>query len=273
MSKWEYIKENYIDKGLKIFPVVPNGKTPMIDNWQTECSCDYMQVLYWYTNCPNCNWGLPCTPNNIFAIDLDVHNKDKNGIDSFNKIINDIRDFPITIDFYDIYSNTKIQETPSGGIHIIFQSDDELKNVSNGSNVFKDYPGIDTRSDGYILVEPSIINDKPYHFIIDYDIAPMSDELKQFIIKNANLKTDKKKEPYEKPKHVDVGDRDNQLFDYINSLYFKTRLDYEEILLLANHFNETVFDKPLSEKSVTYKVKKAFDKDRSSCIFVKIHEE
>ena len=273
MSKWEYIKENYIDKGLKIFPVVPNGKTPMIDNWQTECSCDYMQVLYWYTNCPNCNWGLPCTPNNIFAIDLDVHDENKNGIDSFNKIINDIRDFPITIDFYDIYNDTKIQETPSGGIHIIFQSDSELKDVSNGSNVFKDYPGIDTRSDGYILVEPSVINDKPYHFIIDYDIAPMSDELKQFIIKNANLKTDKKKEPYQKPKHVDVGDRDNQLFDYINSLYFKTRLDYEEILLLANHFNETVFDKPLSEKSVTYKVKKAFDKDRSSCIFVKIHEE
>lgn len=273
MSKWEYIKENYIDKGLKIFPVEKNGKKPLIDNWQNECSCDYMQVLYWYTSCPNCNWGLPCTPNNIFAIDLDVHDKDKNGIDSFNKIINDIRDFPITIDFYDIYNDTKIQETPSGGIHIIFQSDSELKNVSNGSNVFKDYPGIDIRSDGYILVEPSIINDKPYHFIIDYDIAPMSDELKQFIIKNTNLKTDKKTEPYHKPKHVDVGDRDNQLFDYINSLYFKTRLDYEEILLLANHFNETVFEKPLSEKSVTYKVKKAFDKDRSSCIFVKIHEE
>ena len=273
MSKWEYIKENYIDKGLKIFPVVPNGKTPLIDNWQTECSCDYMQVLYWYTNCPDCNWGLPCTPNNIFVLDLDVHDKNKNGIDNFNKIINDIKDYPIPIDFYDIYSDTKIQETPSGGIHIIFKTDNELKNISNNSNVFENYPGIDIRTDGYIVVQPSIINDKEYKFVSNSDINDIDNILKEFILTNVSLKTDKKKEPYQKPKHVDVGDRDNQLFDYINSLYFKTRLDYEEILLLANHFNETVFDKPLSEKSVTYKVKKAFDKDRSSCIFVKIHEE
>lgn len=275
MSKWDYIKENYINKGLKIFPVVPNGKTPLIDNWQNDCSCDYMQVLYWFTNCPNCNWGLPCTPNNLFVLDLDVHDKDKNGIDNFNKLLNDIYDIPIKVNLYDIFkSDTTIQDTPSGGIHIIFKTNERLKNVSNGSNVFENYPGLDIRTDGYILVEPSVINDK-YYKIFDDNIIPgnMSNVLENFIINNTSLKSEKKKEPYEKPKHVAVGDRDNQLFDYINSLYFKTRLDYEEILLLANHFNETVFDKPLSEKSVTYKVKKAFDKDRSSCIFVKIHEE
>ena len=32
MNKWKFIKENYIDKGIKIFPVIPNGKTPMIEN-------------------------------------------------------------------------------------------------------------------------------------------------------------------------------------------------------------------------------------------------
>lgn len=272
MSKWEYIKENYVDKGLKIFPVVPNGKTPMIDDWQIECSCDYMQVLYWYVNCPDCNWGLPCTSNNLFVLDLDVHDEDKNGIDNFNKIINDIRNFPITIDFYNLYNDTKIQKTPSGGIHILFESDDDLKNISNNSNVFKDYPGIDIRTDGYIVVEPSVIDNKPYKFIKNCTLTSMDDDLKQFVIKNASLKTDKKKEIYQKPKHVDIGDRDNQLFDYINSLYFKTKLDYEEILLLANHFNETVFDKPLPEKTVNYKVKKAFEKDRGSVIYVKITE-
>lgn len=275
MSKWEYIKENYIDKGLKIFPVVPNGKTPMIDNWQTECSCDYMQVLYWYTNYPNCNWGLPCTPNNLFVLDLDVHDENKNGIDNFNALLNNIYDMPMKIDLYDMFeTDTTVQETPSGGIHIIFKTNENLKNVSNGSNVFEKYPGIDIRTDGYILIEPSDINDNCYK-ILNYGIEPgnMNNVLENFIIKNANIKSEKKKEPYKKPTKVDVGDRDNQLFDYINSLYFKTRLDYEEILLLANHFNETVFDKPLSERSVAYKVKKAFDKDRSSCIFVKIHEE
>ena len=90
MDKWEYIKTNYIDKGLKIFPIVRDGKTPLIDKWQEECSCDYFQVLYWYTNCKDCNWGLPCTPNNLFVLDLDVHDENKNGIDNLNKILQDI---------------------------------------------------------------------------------------------------------------------------------------------------------------------------------------
>lgn len=275
MSKWDFIKENYIDKGLKIFPIVPNGKTPLIENWQTECSCDYFQVLYWYNSCPNCNWGLPCTPNDIFVLDLDVHDENKNGIENFNKLLNDIYDIPMKVDLYDIFeTDTSIQETPSGGIHVIFKSDENLKNVSNGSNVFEKYQGIDSRTDGYILIEPSHINNKCYK-IINKGIIPgvMSNVLQNFIINNANLKTEKKKEPYKKPTRVEVGDRDNQLFEYINDLYFKTRLDYDEILLLAEHFNETVFEKPFSERTVEYKVKKAFSKDRGCCIFVKISSE
>lgn len=272
MSKWEYIKTNYIDKGLRIFPVEPNGKTPLIENWQNDCSCEYMQVLYWYTNCPNCNWGLPCTPNELFVLDLDVHDENKNGIDSFNKIINEISDFPFEIDLFG-YCDTIIQETPSGGIHVIYKTDDDLKNVSNGSNVFEKYPGIDIRTDGYIVVEPSEIKGNEYKIISENkDISVMPKELKEFVLSNANLKTEKRKEPYKKPTHVDIGDRDNQLFDYINDLYFKTRLDYDEILLLANRFNETVFEKPLPEKTVAYKVKKAFNKDRGTCIFVKLSE-
>lgn len=273
MDKWKYIKENYIDKYIKIFPVEPNGKKPLIENWQNDCSYDYFQVLYWYTNCPNCNWGLPCTPNNIFAIDLDVHGKDTNGIDNFNNLLNMELNLAFYVDLYDLYNNTKIQETPSGGIHILFKTDNELKNISNNSNVFKDYPGIDIRTDGYIVVQPSAINDKEYRFINESDINMIDDDLRSFILTNANTKDKKKKEPYKKPTHVDVGDRDNQLFAYINDLYFKTRLDYDEILILVNHFNETVFDKPFSKKTIEYKVKKAFGKDRGSCIFIKIKEE
>ena len=87
MSKWEFLKENYIDKGLKIFPVIPNGKTPMIDKWQEECSSDYFQVLYWYEQCPECNWALPCTPNDIFVLDLDRHDPNKDGVENFAKLI------------------------------------------------------------------------------------------------------------------------------------------------------------------------------------------
>lgn len=266
MNKWEYIKENYIDKGLKIFPVAPNGKTPLIDKWQENCSCDYMQVLYWYTQQPDCNWGLPCTPNNIFVLDLDVHDENKNGVDNFGKICDKI----FTDNDYDNDIQC-VQMTPSGGEHHIFKTDDELKNVSNGANVFKDYQGIDIRTDGYILVSPSEINGKRYSFETIGGCVPqtMHRKLKKFVIENAGLKTEKKQTEYKKPTSVDVGDRDNQLFGYINNLYFNTKLDYDEILTLALYFNENVFDTPFNEKKVVYKVKKAFDKDRPEFIIMK----
>lgn len=268
MSNWDFLKKNYIDKGLKIFPIQPNGKTPLISNWQNDCSSDYFQVLYWYTNCKDCNWGLPCTPNNLFVLDLDVHDENKNGIINFQKI-------EVMLwgedEYYDV--EYMMQHTPSGGVHLIFKSDDELKNVANGSNVFKDYPGIDIRTDGYIVVEPSVINDKGYEFEHHKQPLKMPDKLKKFIIDNVSLKNDSKKEPYKKPTSVECGDRDNQLFSYINNIYFKTSLDFDEVLVLAKYFNDNILEKPFPEKTVEYKVKKCFEKDRNMYIHIKINEE
>lgn len=274
MNKWEFLKENYIDKGLKIFPIVPNGKTPLIDKWQENCSCDFFQVLYWYTNCPDCNWALPCTPNNLFVLDLDRHDPNKDGVKNFNKLIDTILDDSEYDNFYWINCT---QRTPSGGEHYIFKTDNDLKNVSNNSNVFKDYPGIDIRTDGYILVEPSEINGKNYLYITldsvtKQHVLPqnMPLQLKLYILENTKSKEDIKKQPYEKPKIVEKGDRDNQLFSYINNIYFKTRLDYDEILCLAKNFNETILEEPFPEKTVEYKVKKVFLKNRNKFIFIKV---
>lgn len=263
MNKWEFIKENYIDKGLKIFPIVPNGKTPMIEKWQEDCSCDYFQVLYWYNSCPNCNWALPCTQNNLFVLDLDRHDPKKDGVENFEKILRDL-----DID----YHVTMCQHTPSGGIHYIYKTDEELKNVANNSNVFEDYQGIDIRTDGYIVVEPSETEKGMYTFEDPKNINEIPEKLKNFILENVKLKSDIKKEPYEKPKVVEKGDRDNQLFSYINNIYYKTRLDYDEVLCLANYFNETILEEPFPEKTVIYKVKKVFQKDRATMIFINLDE-
>lgn len=268
MNKWEFIKTNYIDKGLKIFPVVKNGKTPMIEKWQEECSCDYFQVLYWYENCPDCNWGLPATENDLFILDLDRHDKEKDGVENFERLIDDNN-----IKHYYI-SNTLKQITPSQGEHIFFKTDEELKNVVNSANVFKKYEGIDIRTSGYCVVEPSEINNKKYHIINESKTPqPMPPELKKFILENTSLKNDTKKEPYKKPTNVGVGDRDNQLFSYINNLYYKTSLDYDEIMCLANYFNENVLEKPLPERTVKYKIDKLFNKNRNKYIFINLGEE
>ena len=180
-NKWDILTKLYINRGLKIFPVVTNGKTPAIQMWQKDCSSDSLQVLYWLENNKNGNWGLPATPNNLFVIDLDVHDEDKNGIENFAKLLNDIG---LSCE----EANTLIQVTPSGGKHLIYKSDEDLSGIANSSNVFKDYSGIDFRTDGYIVVEPSIINNKKYRFFNNIEPQPMPQKLKDYILNNAEEK-------------------------------------------------------------------------------------
>ena len=261
MSKIGFIRKKYLNNGLKIFPIKPNEKVPMINAWQKECSNYFMQVVYWLNNVPECNIGLPANENNLFILDLDTHNV--NGLESFERLCQDLGiEEPKTLK----------QKTPSGGVHYIFKSDSELSNVVNCANCFDNYKGIDLRTSGYIVVEPSVINGKKYEFLNNLTPSEMPIKLKEFILENVGVKTSEKK-PYSRPKKVDVGDRDNQMFLYINDLYYHTRLDEDEIRILAEYFNESVLEKPLPERVIDYKIRKVFQKDRGSCLFIKLNEE
>jgi len=264
MELYSELKKHYLDESLKIFPIVENAKTPLIENWQNDCSCSPLQISYWLKNAPSCNWGLPCTPNDLFVLDIDVHSV--NGLESAKKLLNDLKISEI---------DTLCQKTPSGGLHIIFKSDYELKQVANTANSFKDYPGIDVRSDGYILVYPSTINEKQYTFTSDKEIKSMPIELKNFILSQKDIiKTEKEhKEEYVKPEEVGEGGRDSALFEYITNLYYKTRLSKEEIMLLANDFNNNICNPPLPSRDVKYKVNKAFKKERAKCIYLWLGEK
>lgn len=259
MNKWAKLNTYFLREGLKIFPVQENGKTPLIQKWQEDCSAELLQVLYYYENNKNGNWGLPATPNNLFVIDLDVHDVDKNGVENFEKLMKELGIKGI---------ETMMQTTPSGGVHLIYQTNDLLKNVPNCSNAFKDYPGIDIRTDGYIVVEPSTINGKEYKFSNNLPPMQMPAVLQQYILDNVGTKEEKKKSQYTKPKEVFIGNRDTALFEYINSLYYKTRLDYDDVLTLAHKFNNEVLEEAFPDKIVEYKVRKAFQKDRGECVFV-----
>ena len=263
-NKWSVLNELFLKNGLKIFPIKQNAKTPLIKKWQEDCSNEYMQVLYWYESARDCNWGLPATQNGLFIIDLDVHDIEKNGVDNFEKLMKELGINSI---------DTMMQVTPSGGVHLIYQTNELLKSVPNCSNAFKNYPGIDIRTDGYIVVEPSTINGNPYKISNLIVPMPMPVVLQQYILDNVGTKTDNKKTPYVKPKEVSKGDRDNQLFQYINQIYFKTKLDFEEVLVLANYFNEEILEEPFSKRDVEYKVRKAFEKDRAECIVLWLGEK
>ena len=263
-NKWETIYKLYIENGLEIFPIIENSKLPRIKAWNEDCSCELMQVLYYYENNKNGNWALPCYENNLFVIDLDRHDENKDGVVFFEKLCNDLGIEKI---------ETLKQTTPSGGVHLIFQSNEVLRQIEGVANAFPQYPGIDLRNKNYILVEPSQINGVPYKFENNLPPMPMPAVLQEYILDNVGTKEKNKKTPYEKPKEVYKGDRDNQLFKYINQLYYKTRLDEDEILVLAEHFNEHVLEEPFSKKDVKYKVKKAFEKPRNDIIIIVLPDE
>lgn len=263
MNKWETLNSLYLEQGLKIFPVVENGKTPKIALWNKDCSSDLLQCLYYYEHNKNGNWGLPCYENNLFVLDLDVHDPTKNGVENFYKLVIDLG---IDLDIFD----TLTQQTPSKGLHLIFKSDEDLAEINATANAFPDYPGIDTRNRHYIVVEPSVINGNEYKFVNNNPPKEMPQKLKDYILSVSQKRSSGNKTPYEKPKEVLVGNRDDELFKYINNLYYKTKLDYDEILTLASYFNNNILEEPFEEKDVEYKVNKAFEKTRPYSIIIHI---
>lgn len=278
MNKFKFLNDNFLKNNLKIFPLYENGKIPMVA-WKEDASCDRLQLTYWLENAGNCNWGLPSTLNNLFVIDLDRHDIEKDGVVNFKKLINDElipNLYPFDLEIED-YCKTLIQETPSGGVHLIFKSDDELNRVKNKANFFKGYPGIDIRTDGYIAVAPSVIDNVEYKFNGEIkDIKEMPSELKEYILKcnSENVSDEKNIESlYDLDKVVEKGSRDDTIFNYINTLYNNTKLNYNEILALALAYNRDCFDPPLKDREIEYKVKRMFKSKRGKMFIIRISED
>lgn len=272
MNKYRFLNEQFLENNLKIFPLYENGKIPLVTHWKEDASCDKLQVAYWLENAKNCNWALPSTLNNLFVIDIDMHG-DVDGLKSFLKLCNDLGfDYNEELELRTLY-----QTTPSGGIHLIFKSDDELNKVKNKANFFNGYPGIDIRTDGYIAVEPSVINGNKYKFDGQIsDIKEMPSVLKEYILKcNVDNVSDEKviESLYDLEKVVTKGSRDDTIFNYINSLYYGTKLNYNEILALALAYNRDCFDPPLKDRDVEYKVKRTFKSKRNKIFIIKVSEE
>lgn len=272
MNKYKFLNDNFLNNNLKIFPIQENKKIPLVSHWKEDASCDRLQITYWLENARNCNWALPSTLNNLFVIDIDMHG-DVDGLKSFFSLCNDLGLAYEKIE--DV--GTLYQTTPSGGVHLIFTSDEELNKVKNKANFFTGYPGIDVRTEGYIVVAPSVIDGVPYEFHGEIkDISEMSPRLKEHILKCnvENEGTEKKIESlYDLDKVVKKGGRDDTIFNYINNLYNNTQLNFNEILALALAYNRDCFDPPLSEGDIKYKVRRIFKSKRNKMFIIRISDE
>lgn len=139
----------YIALGWHIFPIKPGTKRPYEGTHGVkDATNDEAIVRVWWTENPDAGIGLACgKASGVYAVDIDLD--EAKGINGYESLA----EFPKIPD-------TICQETPRGGIHILFSAEIPPAN----KNSFR--LGIDIRGEGYyILLAPSIHpNGKQYEW-------------------------------------------------------------------------------------------------------------
>jgi len=154
----------YADRGLKVFPIWPETKTPITANGHLEATTDSDQILQWWTAHPTANIGMNLADSGLVAVDVDAYKTDC---------------------AWDHYRGTNIvdagfvQKSPRGGLHYIFTAD------PSDTFVGSPCPGVDIKHNGYILLAPSIFEGKAYQVICDDDLTALPSWLDNSIRKQS----------------------------------------------------------------------------------------
>jgi len=136
------------DLGLKLFPLVPNGKTPAFKGWQEwAIKASRQKIEDFGTANPLNNWGVSCEPSKLIVVDVDIKDG-RNGLMALKQLALK-NPFPKTIAVL----------TPSGGYHYYFKGQ-----CKSGTDIIG--RGIDIKSiGGYVVAPGSRIGGKAYELI------------------------------------------------------------------------------------------------------------
>lgn len=150
------------NKGFRVFPLIPNGKTPALKDWPEKATTDAKQITAWFTGrFSQSNIGI-ATGKSLIVLDVDVKNG-KQGAQSYAGL-EMLHDIPPT------YTVT----TPTGGKHVYFVSKSEFRN--SVSKLAKD---IDIRGEGGFVVGPgSDVDGRSYAADeVSASVAPIPESL------------------------------------------------------------------------------------------------
>lgn len=113
--------------GFQVFPLRPNSKQPLYRGWQDIATTDPGKIATLWEGHPNANIGIHC--DGVGVVDLDVKNG-KDGIAAWEALGGSF--------------DTLTFQTPSGGLHLVFNDPD--RHFINSAGLVG--PGIDTRGFG-----------------------------------------------------------------------------------------------------------------------------
>ena len=158
-----------LKKGWSVFPVIPNTKLPATSHGFKDSSTDISTIKAWWAKMPEANIGI-CTgiKSKILVVDVDVKKQARG-----KETIKFIRG---------LVPNTLTVITPSGGYHLYYSIDSEIKS----RNAFMS--GVDIKADGGYVVGPgSQINGKIYRYKDNFaKIAKISEALSWAIFNRMN---------------------------------------------------------------------------------------
>jgi hypothetical protein len=128
-------------RGLRIFPVEPGGKLPLVKEWQRRATTNEEQIHRWWERWPQANIGF-ATGGSMMVVDVDPRHS---GDASLTQLIEAHGPLPETLEV----------KTGGGGTHIYF---DVPEGVEIRNSAGKLGEGLDIRGDGGFVVAPGSIH-------------------------------------------------------------------------------------------------------------------
>jgi hypothetical protein len=136
---------------LRVFPLKPKGKTPIVKAFYDVASCDPIKVAAMWTgpDGESTEHNIGISTDGILVLDVDA----KHGKNGFATLAQLVRDLGLDL-------NTVSAMTPSGGHHYYFVLPPGTDPASVPNSSEKVGPGIDTRSYHGFVVAPGSVTDK-----------------------------------------------------------------------------------------------------------------
>lgn len=127
--------------GLRMHPLLPKNKVPIVKAWQTKATTDESIIRQWSAIHRDCNWGVATgAESGVFVVDLDP----KSGGDKSWARLVKANKMPDTVTVL----------TGGGGVHLYFAYPKNMDIRNSASKIGK---GVDIRGDGgQVAVPPSL---------------------------------------------------------------------------------------------------------------------